>query len=95
MFNAFQDLLESLAHQDVCGEPYPLDQAPYGALAVQLRAAHATPTMLGALMMEEAITARTQMDEHVLCDVLATTTMVGCEKGVILFWPEEKFTYDR
>lgn len=91
----FQDLLEDLAHQDLCGDPYPFDQAPYGAMAVQLTHGHANPTMFGALMMEEAITARSQMDEHVLCDILQDTHMAGADKGVILYWPDEKFSYDR
>lgn len=93
--STFQDLLEDLAHQDLCSDPYPFDQSPYGAMAVQLRTGHATPTMLGALMMEEAMTARAQMDEHVLCDILQDTHMAGGEKCVILYWPEEKFSYDR
>lgn len=95
MFDGFQDLLEDLAHADECGDPYPLDQAPYGAMAVRLGKRHATPTMLGALMMEQVLTGRGDVDEASLYDILASTTMIGCENGVILFWPEERFSYDR
>ncbi|NUX58697.1 hypothetical protein [Paraburkholderia youngii] len=87
----FQDTLESLARDDMCGDPFPLDRRPYGALAIELTR-HTNPLLLGVHIMANAVTYADMFEEDVEA-ILETTQYLTNESGTWAYWPEVRYVH--